>query len=206
MSKSLVGQWYFIDHPRYMGYITIQMRARQLKLFPTPDLQHGGQTRIGRRKIARPIDPKRPLHLVLRSSKARGAWSMLHPRHARRVDALVRETARKYAVRIERYANVGNHLHVLLLPGSRRTFRAFIRELTGRVAALVTGARKLQPLERKFWDFLPYTRIVSWGRDRENLSKYFIKNLFEAAGLLTKKAKEAGLQVIPWTEWAAPPG
>jgi hypothetical protein len=31
---------------------------------------------------------------------------------------------------------------------------------------------------------------------------YFIKNLFEAAGLLTKKAKALGLQVIPIVGWA----
>jgi hypothetical protein len=132
---------------------------------------------------------------------------MLHPGHVRRVDKLVHETARKHGIRLYRYANVGNHLHLLVRTESaradpaRRAFRAFIRELSGRVAALVTGARKTHPLERKFWDFLPYTRIVSWGVDFRNLELYFIKNLFEAAGLLTRKAKALGLQVIPLGRW-----
>ena len=130
---------------------------------------------------------------------------MLHPGNVKRIDGLVRETARKHEIRLERYANVGNHLHLLVHPRSRKTFRAFIRELSGRIVASVTGACKTNPLAQKFWDFLPYTRIVTWGRDHKNLAKYFIKNLFEAAGLLTRKAKEAGLEVIPLTGWSTPP-
>jgi len=77
----------------------------------------------------------------------------------------------------------------------------------------ITGARKGSPVaqstdsqeystKRGFWDRLAYTRIVSWGRDLGNLEQYFIKNLFEAAGLLTRKAKKAGLRVIPILGWA----
>lgn len=179
------------------------MRARQLKLFPTPDLQHGGQTRIGKRKIARPIDPKRPLHLVLRSSRARGAWSLLHPYNEKRVRKVTDATARKYGIRIYRYANVGNHVHLLVLTRTRKLFRGFLRELTGTIAMTITGSKKSNPMSGEFWDFLPYTRIVSWGRDFKNLRLYFIKNLFEATGLLTRRAKEAGLRVISLRGWAA---
>ena len=85
------------------------MRARQLSFLSKVSLEHGGQLRQGRRKIARPIDPKRPLHLVLRSTKARGEWSMLRPQNEHRVRRIVDETASKYSIRLHRYANVGNH-------------------------------------------------------------------------------------------------
>ena len=70
---------------------------------------------------------------------------------------------------------------------------------------MVTGARKCIPLEGRFWDQRVYSKIVSWGREFKNLEQYFIKNMFEAAGLLTRKAKAAGLRVIPIVGWAAPP-
>ncbi len=70
---------------------------------------------------------------------------------------------------------------------------------------LVTGARKTHPLTGKFWDFVPYTRIVNWGRDRDNLVRHFIKNLFEAAGTLTRKAKTEGLEVISTVGWSTAP-
>ena len=68
---------------------------------------------------------------------------------------------------------------------------------------LITGAKKTNPMRDKFWDFLPYTRIVGWGRDFENLRLYFINNLFESAGLLTKKAKAAGIRGISLRGWAS---
>jgi hypothetical protein len=42
-----------------------------------PRAEHGGSIRQGRRKLARPVDPKRPLHVVLRSEKAKGDLSLL---------------------------------------------------------------------------------------------------------------------------------
>jgi hypothetical protein len=63
----------------------------------------------------------------------------------------------------------------------------------------MTGAHK--GVQGRFWDQTVYTRIMSWGREIRNLEQYFIKNLFEAAGLLTRKAKAAGLTVIPLQGW-----
>jgi hypothetical protein len=58
------------------------MRAKQLQLpgfsFKTRST-HGGELARGKRKTMRPLDPKQALHLVLRSSKAKGSLSMLHP-------------------------------------------------------------------------------------------------------------------------------
>lgn len=155
----------------------------------------------------RPLDPKRPIHLILRSTRARGPWSMLVRRNEVQVKGILDKTSEKYGVRVYRFANVGNHLHILVLVRTRTAFKRFLRELTGRIAATITGSRKSHPMGGKFWDFLPYTRIVSWGRDLKNIEAYFIKNLFEAAGLLTRKAKAAGLRIISINPWAAgPPG
>ena len=86
------------------------MRAKQLSFLPKQELQHGGILSKGRRKTARPMDPKRPLHLVLRSSRAKGPWSLLHPKNERRVKHELEVTSAKYGIRVYRFANVGNHL------------------------------------------------------------------------------------------------
>jgi REP element-mobilizing transposase RayT len=151
------------------------------------------------------MDPKQAMHIVLRSSRARGKWSMLHPRVQSHVDEAAQRIAERHGVRIYRYANVGNHLHLLVRSRTRTAFKSFLRDLSGTIALIVTGAKKTSPLEGRFWDNLAYTRIVSWGREFKNLELYFIKNLFEAAGLLGKKAKALGLRVIPLMSWAGPP-
>jgi REP element-mobilizing transposase RayT len=181
------------------------MRPKQFSFLPQSKPEFGGDLAPGRRKKARPIDPKQTMHIVLRSSRATGAWSMLSARHRAPVDDLVRKTAERHGLKLYRYANVGNHLHLLVKTPTRRAFQRFLRDVAGSVACLVTGAKNSQPLKARFWDRLAYTRIVSWGRDFKNIEFYFIKNLFEAAGLLTKKAKTLGLQVIPLAGWAAGP-
>ena len=176
------------------------MRARQLSFLPKAQVEHGGELRKGKRKTMRPFDPRRAMHIVLRSSRARGDWSMLRPKNRDNVERLTRAIAKSRGISLYRYSNVGNHLHLLVRARSRKAFQSFLRELTGTIAALITGAKKGNAIG-KFWDRLAYTRIVTWGRDFRNLELYFIKNLFEAAGLLTRKAKAAGLRVIPLEGW-----
>jgi REP element-mobilizing transposase RayT len=189
------------------------MRARQLSFLPKSSKlppAHGGSLRQGRRKQARAIDTKQALHIVLRSTKARGPWSMLHPKHQKHVDETVRRVASRHGVRLYRYANVGNHLHLLVRARTRLAFQRFLKELPGTIAGIITGARKGQALPknetgRGFWDRLAFTRIVAWGSDFKNLELYFVKNLFEAAGLLSRKAKAAGVRVISLEGWGEAP-
>lgn len=186
------------------------MRAKQMSFLPRLSVEHGGALGRGRRKIARPIDPKAAVHVVLRSSLAKGHLSLLHPRHCEHVERYARQIAARNGVRLYRFTNVGNHLHLLVKTPTRKAFQKFLREVAGAIAMIVTGARKGAGLRRNetgrgFWDQLAYTRIVRWGRDFRNLELYFIKNLFEAEGLLTRRMKAAGVQVIPLVGWTGPP-
>lgn len=47
---------------------------------------------------------------------------------------------------------------------------------------LVTGARKGKPLEKRFWNLIVHTKILSWGKQFEHVSRYMEKNLTEAEG------------------------
>jgi len=130
----------------------------------------------------------------MRSSIANGSMSMLHPKRESLVHEQVRKTALKHGIRLRRYVNVGNHLHLIVQIPSKPAWKAFIRELAGTIAMLMTGARK--GCEQKFWNETAFTRIVTWGRDYENLKRYFIKNRFEAAGISVKKAREQGFELV----------
>jgi REP element-mobilizing transposase RayT len=175
----------------------------------TKSYAHGGDENKGRRKVARPFDPKQALHVVLRSSKARGNLSMLHPRHCNHIKALLERLQERRNVRVYRYSNVGNHLHLLIRARSRSDWQGFIREFAGGVAMIVTGARKGAALERLksagnsargFWDGLTYSRIVRWGRDFTHVSRYVCKNLWEAVGVPVRKLLARGFRCLEISE------
>jgi len=188
--------------------------VKQISLIPRGKiaLTHGGELARGRRKNARPLDPKQAVHLVLRSSRAKGAWSMLSPQHCDSIEGLVHQVAKKWGVRVYRFANVGNHLHLLLRVRTRRAFQGFLRETSGAIAMRITGARKAHglkgdtaPSSRGFWDHLAFTRIVKWGRDYQGVARYLIQNLFEAHGVPVKKLLAKGYRLVSARGDPSPP-
>lgn len=151
----------------------------QLSFWKESPQAHGGKKAVGRRKAARPIVTKSPMHLTFKSSRARGAWSMI--RFESEVEAAVYAIAKRFRVRVRLYQNVGNHLHMVTQAASRREMQNFLRVVPQAVAFLVTGARKGRRVGR-FWDGLVHSRVVHWGRDWFGMKHYVAKNRFEAAG------------------------
>lgn len=169
--------------------------------FKTLPKAHGGDLAKGKRKSRRPLDPKQALHVVLRSSKARGEHSMLRPKHCKSIHDFVHRTGKRLGIKIYRYANVGNHLHLLIKVPNRTLWRRFSREIAGGIAIIVTGAKKgaalkKNSLQRGFWDHLTFTRIVSFGREFKTLCDYIVKNLFESMGVPVKKLLAQGYQLL----------
>ncbi len=157
------------------------MKIKNWKHFPPHPTQHGGSLAHKKRKNARPISVRRSMHVVLRSTRARGSWSLGSRDHRLEIDVMVKKFAKRYSVKVYRYANVGNHVHFLLKVRKRENLSNFLRVLTQAVAFLVTGTRKGNPIG-KFWDALAFSRIVDWGDDWENMLVYLEKNQLEGAG------------------------
>jgi REP element-mobilizing transposase RayT len=88
--------------------------------------------------------------------------------------------SRRHEVRVYRFANVGNHFHLLIQAKSRAGFNAFLREFAGTVAVMVTGAVKGRP--QKFWDALAWSKMVEWGRQFQNTARYILLNVLEGSG------------------------
>lgn len=114
----------------------------------------------------------------MRSSRARGSRNLL--RHKWTVHRILQNTSKRHGIRVYRFANVGNHLHLLIQAKNREALRAFLREFSGVVAATITGATKGRP--EKFWDGLAWSKIVNWGRQFQNTMSYVLLNVLESAG------------------------
>lgn len=138
-------------------------------------------------KRSRPIATKQAIHLVMRSTLARGERSFLKRR--RRLEALVRGRAAAEGIRVYDFANVGNHLHIVMRVPSHRAYKSYVRALSGLIARQILDAERGRAWKgtedhgSRFWDTRPYTRIVTWGRDYAQLKSYVELNRAEAAGV-----------------------
>lgn len=163
---------------------------KQLSLFgdKVPEGQsHGGSLRAGKRKLMRPIVTKSPMHVVLRSTRAKGHWSMLYAQNKMKIESILRKLERKYHIKIFARSNMGNHIHLLIQGRSRDHIQNFLRVFSALVARAITGAKKGKPVG-KFWDSLVFTRIVRWGKDFQNTLKYTIANTWEGLGILKRSS------------------
>jgi REP element-mobilizing transposase RayT len=147
---------------------------RIFKGLKAPKDSFGGSLLTSHPKSRRPLDSKLPTHLVLRAERS----TLSTPRSFAVVNELVRNISRKHGVRLYEYANVGNHLHLLLKLRSRPSWAAFIRELTGRIAQL-TNTR---------WKHRPYTRNVRGWRKAYQVAKEYVRlNVLEADGMISRQ-------------------
>jgi REP element-mobilizing transposase RayT len=154
--------------------------------------EFGGTSLKGNPREARPLSTKRPVHLVMRSSLAKGDRSLLKRGRSQEIEKLVRSLAKAKGVKLYRFANSGNHLHFLMLPSSRRAFQAYIRAISGVIARMSLGVERGRAKGIRFWDARPFTRIVEWGREFKTVSAYVIQNTLEAIGFIpyqTRKLK-----------------
>ena len=143
----------------------------------------GGNIYAGNPKRKRPFLSNQALHLVLRSSFARGRNSMLEDRHRNTIKWLVRRQAKRFGVVIYRYSNNGNHLHILVKPSRERPeFQAFLRAVSGLIARLVLKAERGKAKRIKFWNARPFSRIVAWGKAFARCAHYIERNILEAFG------------------------
>lgn len=155
------------------------MRSKQLSFhgsgFKKPADWFGGGKLKSHPKTRRPLHSKLPIHLVLRARK-----SVLRlPKNQSVVEKTIRQTARKYGIRIFEYANVGNHLHLLIRVSNVALWRRFIREISGRIAQLARPADC--DSAGGFWLNRPFTRIVrGWRRAYRVVRDYIVLNQLEA--------------------------
>jgi len=170
-------------------------QMKQLQLLKNQNSAYGGilfRTRNGRAR-PRPLSTKETLHLVLKSTQAKGDWSFSKRENRHKIHEILTRFSRKYGVRVLSYANVGDHLHFHVKLSNRYLYAPFIRALTSAIAMAVTGCSRWKPLKReakdRFWDYRPFTRVVKSFRAFLNLKDYIRINQYEGAGYTRKEAR-----------------
>lgn len=160
-------------------------RQKQLEFsgagFIKPGYEFGGSTLKSNPKGKRPLSTKLPIHLTLRARR-----SVLRlPKTYKFVSQEIERVAKKHGIKIYRFANVGNHLHLLIRVGRIPAWARFIRELTGRIAQ---GLALLQVEVKDFWMYRPHTRVASnWGRAFKTLCEYIKLNQWEGRGVISRR-------------------
>lgn len=145
----------------------------QLAATLEPRTRHGGVASVGHRKTSRPFTPKAATHIVLKSKRAKGLWSMQHRRHRAKIASMIYTYAERFKVQVYRSSNLGDHLHLLVKAHDRKNLADFLRVLAGRIAVVVSDAKRYVKRIGKFWDHLCWSRLVNWGPDFFNVRKLF---------------------------------
>ncbi|MCC7404539.1 MAG: transposase [Bdellovibrionales bacterium] len=143
----------------------------------------GGSNLKSHPKVKRPFSSKHQIHLILKSSLAKGVHSMLHPKNVDHVNRLVRRFAIDNGIQLQNYVNVGNHLHLLVKCRHRRQLARFLRTISGLIPRRILGCQRGNPLAttEKFWDARPFTKIMASGRRTfQIIRRYFDKNRWQA--------------------------
>ena len=189
-------------------------KPRQMELLKQAPKIFGGSRLKSNPKTGRTLSTKQPIHLILKSSFATGTYSFLQKHHQAKIQSLVHTHASKWKIKIFHFVNVGNHLHLVIQLTERKSFAPFIRALSGLIARQVLGAQRgakklvrnakdfdalatqqglvdFKSLLDRFWDARPFTRIVNWGRDFQNLAGYMNKNINQA-GTRTHSLRQRG--------------
>jgi REP element-mobilizing transposase RayT len=165
-------------------------KTTQFKLLKDQPKAYGGTLFTTRkaRSQPRPLDTRNTMHLVLRSSKAKGEWAFWRANHKAVIAKIINHFARKNGVKILSLANVGNHLHIHLKLSSRFTYPAFIRAITSAITTSITGCSKIARLKKvasdRFWDYRPFTRVIVGGyKALAYMRDYMFINQLEGLGV-----------------------
>ncbi len=156
----------------------------------------------GNPKTKRPLATKQAMHLVLKSSLARGKNSFLL--YSKDIEKILRKQAFRFGVKIYALANAGNHLHLVIRIHNRETYKSFIRAISGLLMRRVFGLEKGRGGASALWDARPFSRILSWGKDFAAVKNYLLINRLEMTGMkrdvirVLLKKNELRPKLQPW--------
>ena len=133
-------------------------------------LVHGGVLAMGKRKSKRPLDSKKPIHVVLKTTDT---FRLL--RNKRFIEKLIQSKSRSFGVKIYSMGVQADHIHLNISFGSRKIYVMWIRALSGAMVKKVAGLKFSLP---------PFTRVGSWGKGFRKVQAYVLKNYLEGEFLL----------------------
>lgn len=121
----------------------------------------------GRRKTSRPLSKRRPIHFVLKLKR--------HDLFKQRkiLESELTKLSQRFGLSLYGIAVNFDHVHFIAKIPARSAYNAFIRALTANLA---------RKIGKGLWSLLPFSRILSWGRDYQQVKNYLKKNREEVTG------------------------
>lgn len=167
-----------------VSHLYLRSRMKQMNLLKPESKSYGGILRRKRKgRGARPLAIKESMHLILKSSKAKGEWSFKKAENAAKIRSIFERFAKKHHVQIHSLANVGNHLHLHMQLGYRRGYVPFIRAVTSAIAMAITKKSRWNKIKAKFWDARPFTRVIRGFKALLTIQDYLLINQLEGVGV-----------------------
>lgn len=162
---------------------------KQLNLIPNDvRVEFGGSLNRGRRKVARPLAFKMPIHFVL---KAQNHWLLLRQRHD--INSILHDMSKRFGVKLYKVTVNADHVHLVVRLHSRDLYRKWIRSTTSLLVRRVRGLR---------FTLRPYSRIVTWGKQFNSVLQYLKFNQQEADFILWAWSRAKKLK---WQSFGFPP-
>ncbi|MGE0632455.1 MAG: transposase [Pseudobdellovibrionaceae bacterium] len=146
-------------------------------------LEFGGSLLLGKRKSKRPFSTKRPIHLTLKSEKARGIFSFVN--HRRSIEELILKVSKQYGIKIYDKAVNWDHIHFVFKLDSLKSYQDWIRVLTSEIVSLL--AKKTGEKLTNFFTHRLHTKILTWGKQFQSALDYIILNQMEIFGMRPPK-------------------
>jgi REP element-mobilizing transposase RayT len=162
---------------------------------------YGGS--LNYRKVARPFDSKKLTHAVLMGAVGK---ELRFTKSSESIRKVIKETAKKYEVKIKELAINHDHIHILFYTKLRESQKRFLRFIAAELG------RKYQKLREKFgiestkslWRQRPFTRLVSWGKKSLKIVvDYIKKNHDEAMGFIPYQPRQHRLTTF-LKKWSQP--
>lgn len=153
------------------------MRQLQMGFLNDYKKEFGGLLLVGKRKTARPLSTKAPIHLVIKSYHK----SLFNPGNFL-LEKLIKNQAQNFNIKIYDFALNWSHIHLVIRLRHRSDYVKFIRFLASLLAQKIRSAKKLE----KIFTLRPYTRILTWGRQFKKVLEYQILNQLEARHLIVR--------------------
>lgn len=117
----------------------------------------GSHLKNSHAKSERPFSPRAAIHTVLRT---RAPFTLLKRGRRVRIAGIVKALARRHRVHVHHFANVGNHLHLLIECREKSGFVSFLRTLSGTIARFVKLEEKSETRSVSLWLQRPWTRLL----------------------------------------------
>jgi REP element-mobilizing transposase RayT len=150
---------------------------------------------------ARTLSTRFSMHLVLRSSAAKGAWSFVRPSNRHMVNQVLAKQAERSGVTILGIGNAGNHLHLRVKFSNHKQYFKFIRAVAGEIALKIKRIPNPHSRKKNFWDERPFSSIVATAKYVNRLTDYIKINHLEGQGFVRAFAR---LVVEKWRDGSWP--